>query len=80
MVVGLGVEREVKQALQDLGFDASNQTKVKRIMRDYETASELWANIQSAETVGGETLEYMKKYFPNACGAWEAIAGRAING
>lgn len=80
MVVGLGVEREVKQALQDLGFDASNQTKVKRIMRDYETASELWANIQSAETVGGETLEYMKKYFPNACGAWEAIAGRTING
>jgi hypothetical protein len=79
-VKGNGVEKEVKQALLDLGFDASNQTKVKRIMRDYETASELWANIQSAETVGGETLECMRKYFPEACKAWETIAGSVLDG
>ena len=79
-ITGFGVEKEVKQALLDLGFDASNQTKVKRIMRDYETASELWANIQSSETVGGETLSLMKKYFPESCKAWETIAGSVLNG
>ena len=79
-VKGNGVDKEVKDALQELGFDASNQTKVKRIMRDYETASELWANIQSAETVGGETLECMRKYFPEACKAWETIAGSVLDG
>ena len=74
-VVGFGVEKEVKQAFVDLGFDASNQTKAKKIMRDYETASELWANVQSAMTVGGDTLTYMRKYFPESCAAWEKIAG-----
>lgn len=74
-VVGFGVEKEVKQAFVDLGFDASNQTKAKKIMRDYETASELWANVQSAMTVGGDTLTYMRKYFPKSCVAWEKIAG-----
>ena len=74
-VVGFGVENEVKQAFVDLGFDASNKTKAKKIMRDYETASELWANVQSAMTVGGDTLTYMRKYFPETCAAWEKIAG-----
>lgn len=79
-VKGLGVEKEVKQALTERGFDASNQTKVKRIMRDYETASELWANIQSAETCGGEVLDFTRKYFPEACKAWEEITGSVLNG
>lgn len=47
-----------------LGFDASNQAKVKRIVRQYETASELWANMISAETTGGEELTTIKEMFP----------------
>ena len=72
----LGLEKDVKAAFQELGFDASSQAKVKRITRDYETASELWANITSAKTVGGSELEYMQKYCPNAVKAWETIMGR----
>lgn len=79
-VKSFGIEKEVKQAFIDLGFDASSQAKVKRIMRDYATASELWANIQSAETVGGETLEITRKYFPEACNAWETIARSVLDG
>lgn len=74
-VKGFGLENEVKQAYIDLGFDASSQAKAKKIMRDYETASELWASIQSAMTVGGDTKTYMEKYFPESCAAWEKIAG-----
>lgn len=58
--------KEMKQLFTDLGFDASNQAKVKTISRQYETASELWANITSAVTTGGEELESLKKYFPEA--------------
>lgn len=74
-IVGFGLEKDLKDAYIQLGFDASNQTKVKTITRDYETASELWANISSAKTVGGEELAYMEKYFPNAVKAWDNIVG-----
>ena len=60
----LGDEKAAKGAYLALGMDASNQAKVQAIVRNYETASELWANIMSAETTGGEALEYIKKFFP----------------
>lgn len=41
-----------------------------RECRVYESASEMWANIMSAEINGGEELEYVKKYLPNS---YEAI-------
>lgn len=75
-IKGFGLEKELKAAYTDLGFDASNQTKVKNITRDYETASELWANIQAAKTTGGDELKFMLKYFPEAVKAWEEITGR----
>lgn len=56
--------KSLKAVYQALGFDASNQTKVKRICRQYETASELWANLIAAETTGGEELECCKEVFP----------------
>lgn len=64
-VVSLKAEKALQQAYKDLGFDASNQAKVKRIARRYETASELWANQMAALTTGGKALEYMEKYAPN---------------
>ena len=69
-------DKQLQQAFKELGFDASNQAKVKRISRDYETASELWANVTAAKTCGGEQLEYMKKYMPNSLKAWEEICGK----
>lgn len=62
----LKIEKDVQKVYIDLGYDASNQAKVKSIVRDYETASETWANIMSAETCGGLELEYVKKYLPNS--------------
>lgn len=62
----LKIEKDVQKVYINLGYDASNQSKVKSIVRDYETASEMWANIMSAETCGGLELEYVKKYLPNS--------------
>lgn len=63
---GSSKKKALQQVYKDLGFDASNQTKVKTICRQYEAASEAWANIMSAEVTGGEELEYVKKYLPNS--------------
>lgn len=62
----LKIEKDVQKVYINLGYGASNQAKVKSIVRDYETASETWANIMSAETCGGLELEYVKKYLPNS--------------
>lgn len=75
-VTAMGWEKDLKDVYESLGFDASNQQKVKQITRDYETASELWANIQAAETLGGKELDFMKQYFPSAVSAWEDMVGR----
>lgn len=59
----------LQQAYKDLGYDISNLSKVVSICRDYESASEMWANIMAAEVNGGEALEYVKKYLPNSYAA-----------
>lgn len=76
-IKGFGKEKEFGQALKDLGIDASNQTKRVNACRIYETASEAWANILSAETCQGEELEAVKKYLPNAYNALLSIIGKA---
>lgn len=65
-VVKGSLKKKLQQVYIDLGLDASNQTKTKSICRQYEAASEAWANIMSAEVCGGESLEYVKKYLPNS--------------
>lgn len=59
-------KKALQQVYKDLGFDASNQNKVREICRQYEAASEAWANIMSAEVCGDESLKYVKKYLPNS--------------
>jgi SPP1 gp7 family putative phage head morphogenesis protein len=59
----------LQQAYKDLGYDVSNLSKVVSICRDYESASEMWANIMAAEVNGGEALEYVKKYLSNSYAA-----------
>lgn len=68
---------ELRAAYKELGMDVSNQTKAKKITRDYRTASEAWANVMSADTVGGAELEYAKKYLPNTYSAFKKIIGGA---
>lgn len=58
--------RGLQEAYKELGIDASNLSKVAHECRVYESASEMWANIMSAEVNGGSELEYVKKYLPNS--------------
>lgn len=75
-VKGFGLEGQIKQLYISLGFDASNQAKVKRLYRIYETASEAWANCASAETTGGKPLEFIKKYMPKTYEAFITLIGK----
>lgn len=61
-----GCRKKLKQVYLQLGLDASNQAKTKSICRQYEAASEAWANIMSAIVCGGKELEYVEKYLPNS--------------
>lgn len=70
----MGLEKDLKQVMLDLGFDASNQTKVKRLSRTYEAASEAWANVSSAVTCGGPELDAIEKYMPESVKAFREIA------
>lgn len=70
--------QQVKEYYKSLGFDVSNQSKVKKIARQYETASELWANISSAVACGGEEYESMKKYFPEAVNSFLEITRKLV--
>lgn len=74
-ISAFGNEKALKEAYTEMGFDASNQTKAKRLSRIYETASEAWANMSSAVTVGGDTLAYMKEYMPETYSAYIRIVG-----
>lgn len=59
-------------------IDSSIKTveDAKRHLRQYDTASELWANINSAVTVGGKELDYIKKYTPNSYAKFMEIIER----
>lgn len=72
------LKKQVQQFYKDIGLDASNQAKVKKIMRQYSAASEIWANTMSAIICGGETLDYTKKYLPNSYKAMLEILKKVI--
>ena len=74
-IKGFGFEKELKEAYQELGFDITNQAAAKLQYRDYRTASELWANVISALTCGGEELEAFEKYMPETVEAARQIIG-----
>ena len=68
-----GLQNELKEAFTSLGFDVKNLTASKQLFRDYRTASELWANVVSALTCGGEELEAFREYMPETVEAALAI-------
>lgn len=65
--------KKLQKVYKDLGLDAKSQAKTKQICRQYDTASELWANIMSAETTGGAELETVKEKFPDCYKAFKEI-------
>ena len=73
--VAFGNQQALKSTYQSLGFDASSLEKTKQISRSYEAASEAWANISSAVTCGGQELEYIREFMPDALAAYLKIVG-----
>lgn len=69
----IGRDKDLKTYYNSLGMDASNLTKTKNISRTYETASEAWANVTAALTVGGKELEVVEKYMPDSVEAYRKI-------
>lgn len=65
-IKNLGLEKDLKQAFEDLGMDASNQTKVAELTRQYRVAEEAWANIGSAVTCNDAQLKWVETYLPNS--------------
>lgn len=70
----------VKQAYKDMGFEVKNLSQLKKICRDYDTASELWANIASAMTCEENVLKYYKEFTPNSLNAFIEITEGYLNG
>ena len=70
-----GLQNDLKDALNELGMNVKNVTAAKQVFREYRTASELWANVVSALTCGGEELEAFKTYMPNTVNAALKIIG-----
>lgn len=71
--------KEAQTYLSSLGFDVSSQAKVKAVVRDYNTASELWANISSAVSVDPDILDTFEKYAPNSVAAYKTMIERYAN-
>lgn len=78
-IKGFGLEAELKKTFLQLGFGTKNQDAVKWKSRDYETAGELWANVISALTCGGEELQAFEQYMPNTVSEIRRILGELEN-
>ena len=74
-VKAFNFEDNVQEAYEELGFGLKNKTATKLQFRDYETASELWANVVSALTCGGEELEAFEMYMPETVSIARSIIG-----
>lgn len=68
-----GKSTELKAMYNDLGYEVNDERELKQIVRDYETASELWANITSAMTCNENMLKYYEKYTPNSLQAFKEL-------
>lgn len=59
----IGKLKDLKEGCKELGM---NPKMCGDICREHESASEMWANIMSAEVNGGSELEFIKKFLPNS--------------
>lgn len=76
LLKGFGYHKELQKTLKGFGYDVSTLKKTQLLMRQYETASEIWANVSSAIATNSTELGYIKKYLPNSYKAYvEMIKG-----
>jgi hypothetical protein len=75
---GFGLQGELKAAYKELGHPVKNLKDTANMARHYAAASEAWANVGGAVTVGGDELKYMEKYMPETVKAYRAIIGKVV--
>lgn len=68
-----GFYKNVKAVLQKRGFNVKNKRDTMAIIRQYEAASEIWANISAGATLQSKELTWFKKYMPNTYKAYTDI-------
>lgn len=61
-----GKRTEAADYYNSIGFEVKDEKDLKHLMRDYDTAAELWAHLNATYAYGGENYEIMNKYCPNA--------------
>ena len=61
-----GLDKKLFSAYKDIGMDVSTKSQLRSQIRDFETASELWANIISAITCKTDELEVISEFLPNS--------------
>ena len=66
VVKTLRKHKSLKNVYNELGMEVKTLKQTEDICRVYESASEMWANIMSAEVNGGSELEFIKKFLPNS--------------
>lgn len=67
--------KKLTRAYKSFGLKCDSIQDVQHNARDYNTSSELWANINAAYAEGGEVYENMKKWCPKSCAKFEEIIG-----
>ena len=71
-------EDNMKKAFAELGITLTSKAKVKNALRIYRISCEAWADIMSAATCGGKSLDYVKKYLPNSYKAFTNIIKKVV--
>lgn len=66
---------DATEVYKSLGIECKTKKDLMHNLRDYETSSELWANINAIYARGGEPYENLKKWCPNSCAAFEELIG-----
>lgn len=67
----------VIDAYDSVGITVKNQTDLKHLMRDYDAASELWANLNEALASG--TFDDMEKVCPESAAVFKDLIKRSKN-
>lgn len=76
-IIDSGDYKALKDAFKKLGFEVRRKSDVMQIVRQYEAASEIWANLSSGVTVSPKELRWFKNYMPHTYRAYLDIIKEA---
>ena len=69
-----GTHIEARRRFNENGHNIKDQKTLRTVMRNYDTAKELWANLGMATIVEGGALSSARIYTPNSLNAFLSIA------